>query len=345
MLLVTHENADGDALLDVKDILVAQSAKFAAVLQCVAVQVDDVYLVKRFEQRLAHATEGRIGQIRVVGDESDDAAAGLLDPALRVADELHVVVIEPFGIRLSERLAADREIAVGCIAGIVASHQGGNPLALVGRVAGIRGIAQDDHDRAFAFDCVGAAGLLFNGMHGHHAMISLLRGLKGVGQVHMQPFAVGHLHIRSAQRQRQPQMADHVRRHQQLEAEQPWQQVILDIAFPCALHPFLSNRRADQVHHLVEEGPGPGRRIEYQHSRHLRFSTWTGAGQLFGGGESQRQPEGRAQNPIHAAHDVGDDRARSEVDAAHLAHPRVVGREKSLVEVEHRLFASGDGGE
>ena len=63
-------------------------SSFAAVgrrllLLAVAVQVEDVDVVEGLHQALAHAAEGRVVQVAVVGDEGQDAVAGLLDAPLR----------------------------------------------------------------------------------------------------------------------------------------------------------------------------------------------------------------------------------------------------------------------
>jgi len=58
------------------------------------VEVEDVNLVEGFEQAFAHPAVREAVQINIVGDEADDALAGLLDAPLRPADEFDEVVVE-----------------------------------------------------------------------------------------------------------------------------------------------------------------------------------------------------------------------------------------------------------
>ena len=120
---VLDEEGDGDALADVEDVLVEASVGAGLFLERVAVQVEDVNLVEGAHQALAHAPEGRVVQVGVVGDHPNDAASGLFDLPLGEAQELHVVVLEPV-------LLLAKLLSVHLL--VVLDHTG-DPLARVGR--------------------------------------------------------------------------------------------------------------------------------------------------------------------------------------------------------------------
>jgi hypothetical protein len=145
-VLPTDEQGDGDALLDIEDVFVLAAVRRLLLLLAVAVQVEQVDIVEAAQQALAHIHEGGIVEIAVVGDEAEHAMAGLLDAPLREADELHVIVRQPLGLRwLLQGRAA-----------LVLGHQFLDPLALVGRVAGIGRIAQHHHHRQSFFTSAAA---------------------------------------------------------------------------------------------------------------------------------------------------------------------------------------------
>ena len=74
----------------------------------------------------------------------------------------------------------------------------------------------------------------------------------------------------------------------------------------------------DLLHHGQQEAASPGRRIEDMDVI---------------AGQAVMAAKMAAQQRVHAAHDVADDRLRREVDAALLAHDRVVRGEEILVEM------------
>ena len=55
-------------------------------------QVKKIDVVKRAHKTAPHVHEGRVIQITVIGDESQDAVAGLFDTSLGKANEFDVVV-------------------------------------------------------------------------------------------------------------------------------------------------------------------------------------------------------------------------------------------------------------
>ena len=103
---------------------------------------------KDAEQLLPHQAERGVVEIAVVGDEADDAAAGLLDVPLGQADELDVVVVQP-GLPLAEPLAAGPHVAADLV---VAAHEPGDPVVGVGGEAGEGRVAEDDGNCRIA-DC------------------------------------------------------------------------------------------------------------------------------------------------------------------------------------------------
>src|SRR6266487_5360658 len=91
-----YEDADGYALLNVEDVLVRRSTGRLFSLLTVTVEIKDIYIIKTLQQAAAHATEGGIIEIAVIGDEGQDAIACLLNVPLRQAYEFHIIVTEPF---------------------------------------------------------------------------------------------------------------------------------------------------------------------------------------------------------------------------------------------------------
>src|SRR5262245_54279757 len=89
------KHADGDGLVEAEGVFIAAAVGRDLVLLAVAVEIEDFDAWKDAEQFVPHEAERGVVQITVVGDEADDAAAGLLDAPLGQADELDVIVVEP----------------------------------------------------------------------------------------------------------------------------------------------------------------------------------------------------------------------------------------------------------
>ena len=107
-------------------------------------------VVEGVQVALPHAGEGEAVEPRVVGDEADDAAAGLLgDASLGHAEEADVEVVEPLSLGASH--APGGAVGGGKLALLVDGHAG---EAVVGRVA-------EDHEYGgVLLDALGAVALL-----------------------------------------------------------------------------------------------------------------------------------------------------------------------------------------
>ena len=119
----------------------------------------------------------------MVGDERHDALTRLLNPPLGEANELHIVVLQPLGVLLLQRLPvhllvvfeefADPSglfaLAGASVDGLLHLH-----IAAVGGVSAVGGIAQHDEDGFLAFDFGG-----FVGFAGDELAQQQLGGLDG----------------------------------------------------------------------------------------------------------------------------------------------------------------------
>ena len=263
------EQADGHPLLDVEYVLVLAPVRRAFLLLRIAVQVQQVNLVEALHQALAHPAEGRVVEIAVVGDEAQHALARALDPPLGEAEELDVIVVQPFRVPFAERFAVHPEIAAGLVGAVPASQQPGDPCAPVGGVPGIGWVAEHHHHRLLALHGVRPRRFAGDLTREQRPRTLLVRLLQRVGEEDPESPALRHGEpgLRSADLQRQLQVADGVGRHQQLEPGEARQQVIAHVVAPCAAEPLRLDRRPDTRHDLPKKAPGPRRRIEDQHAR------------------------------------------------------------------------------
>ena len=68
-------------------------------------QVKHIDLVEGLHETPAHAPEGGVVEIRMVGNHTDQALTSLLNLPLGEAQELHVVILKPLGISLPQRFS------------------------------------------------------------------------------------------------------------------------------------------------------------------------------------------------------------------------------------------------
>ncbi|HPL69495.1 MAG TPA: hypothetical protein PLR56_04840, partial [Brevefilum sp.] len=81
----------------------------------------------------------------MVGDHRHDALAGFVDLPLGKAQELDVIILQPFWIFLTQRFAVHRVIALRAVN--IGFQQLLRPCILVRRNAGIGRVAHDHQDR------------------------------------------------------------------------------------------------------------------------------------------------------------------------------------------------------
>ena len=176
------------------------------------------------------------------------------------------------------------------------------------------------------------------------ATSGFVRLFESVGQEDVEALPAGHREsgFGAGDLQGELQVAYRVGRHQQLETEQPRQQMVSHVVRPRPSEPLALDGRPDRRDDLPEEGAGAGCGVENQHARalcqrpvsrlevdHIRI------------GKTVREVEPVAQQAVDAAHDVGHDRLWRVVDAPHLAQFRVIRGEEILVEVDHWIIFHG----
>ena len=134
-------------------------------------------------------------------------------------------------------------------------------------------------------------------------------------------------------------MRHRVGRHQQFEAEQPRQEVVLDVTAP---EPRLAGGPIvfpDVLDHRVEERTCAASRVQNKHS--VRFlhdvlavhiPSFSKVREPFG------TPKALAKQIVHGAHDVRDNWLRRVVNTTALALGWVIGGQKRLVEVKNRIL-------
>jgi len=115
LLLVLDKKCDGHSLTDIKHIFILASFRGCFFFQTVAVKVQNIHLIKRFHQTLAHSPKSGIIQITVIGDHAHNPVSGLLDLPLSKAQELYIIVLEPFGVSLAQRFAVHYVITLGSV--------------------------------------------------------------------------------------------------------------------------------------------------------------------------------------------------------------------------------------
>src|SRR6266849_3424766 len=96
------EDANSHALLNIKDILVFCTIRRAFLLFAVSMQIKHINVIKTLHQTLAHPSKGGIIQVAMISDESENPMACLLDTPLCKAEKLHIVILQPFRISLSQ---------------------------------------------------------------------------------------------------------------------------------------------------------------------------------------------------------------------------------------------------
>ena len=195
-------------------------------------------------------------------------------------------------------------------------------MAAVGRVA------QHDHDGLVVLDLGGDTGFCLDVIFPNWLLLAfalLLFGLvKRVGQQDVQPVILIELATRFSQIETQTHVRQGVGRHQQLKAVQARQEATPYIVRPdtaLTAHGFVNF-----LHDGQQEAACPRRRIQ---------DVDVVAGQAVAAAKVA------AQQHVHAAHDVADDRLRREVNATLLAHDRVVRGEEVFVEMHDGVTLTG----
>src|SRR5437667_8884394 len=129
-----HENANGNSLLNVKNVLVFRTIKGLFLLFAITMQIKDIQVIETLQQAASHAPEGRVIQVAMIGDEGQDSIICLLNVPLREAHELYIVVTQPFCLTRFLQFWT---------AFFICGYQRIDPLALVCRMSSVWWITKD----------------------------------------------------------------------------------------------------------------------------------------------------------------------------------------------------------
>ena len=308
-------------------------------------QIEEINLIKGLHEILPHAAKRRVVQIAVVGDEGQHTLASLFNAPLPPAQELHIVVLQPFWVALAERFA---------IAEIIIADKLGNPFARVRAVAGVRRVAQDDEHRFVFLYLVGGVGLVAQGAQRAKLFGSVFQVLQRVREKDVDTLvalrrvapllAEERLLIHRRQRQADLEMRHRVRRHQEFKSKEPGQQMFVNVTAPLpGVLPGLK-LRANESQHGVKKRCRPGSRVENEHAMRLvadlLFAFLALDGDLLSVGQSFLDAELVFQEAVDALDDVVHHRLGRVIDAPQFAQLGVVGLQESFVEVNDRIAAA-----
>ena len=137
------------------------------------------------------------------------------------------------------------------------------------------------------------------------------------------------------------EMRHGVRRHEQLETEEPGQQVLMHVGGPKPGLVFLLEALADVFDDLKQERAGAGGGVENQNAVGFLLdllSVLLARESNFGFvRQTVFEAELLPQQPVNAFNDVRHHRLGRVINAAQFAEFRVVGGEEGFVEVNHRI--------
>src|SRR6266487_484842 len=109
-LLSFYEYPDSNTLLYIKNVLILCPIRCSFFFLCIAVQINYINIIETLHQALAHPAKGRVIQVAVISNKSEDTIACLFDAPLSKADKFHIVIIKPFRIAFSQRLTINLKI-------------------------------------------------------------------------------------------------------------------------------------------------------------------------------------------------------------------------------------------
>ena len=325
---VANPDGDGDWGLNGEHVIGLPRA------QIVAFQVNHPQVIERPAQQLAHSGKARPGQIRRGGDETDDARPALTLEHLpqRPAPEVDVIVVEILGVQSQAERVQRRDEIPQNPRPLPMRVAVANPAALAGlpHIPGVQylpvigWIAQTHQHRRVRLHFLCPPVFLAQRLVDQRQVPRR----RGVGRLQ----GVGQINVRAVRRQRpafrqhplaQPQMRHRIRSHQNLER--------MEIARPDrrCLRPHsrpLGRRHPRQA--MIQRGEdisaGAGGGVERDHFRINKGKLRVEAGFQQFGDQRHLRPH---------------DRNRRVVDAAILAHLRVVDRQKIFVEIKPRIAA------
>ena len=97
-------------------------------------KIENINIVKYLHEALAHATKSGVIQIAVVADKGQNAIAGLFYAPLGKPNELYIIVVQPFGVFLAQRLTVYFKVVACLLSGLCvkAVQQAADPFACIG---------------------------------------------------------------------------------------------------------------------------------------------------------------------------------------------------------------------
>ena len=113
-------------------------------------------------------------------DETNDAFTSLFDIMLGQTNELHIVIIQPFGITFVQGMLPTWFF-------FIILHQRHNPLAFVLAFSTVRRITYNNHHRAVTLDSIGLCGFATKPTCKEGAGL-IVAFFKRIGQVNFQTF-------------------------------------------------------------------------------------------------------------------------------------------------------------
>lgn len=217
-------------------------------------QIDDVNLAEGVEKLLAHAAKGDVIEIAVIGDIGDNAAARLLDTPLAEAQEFDIIIANPLGILFADALPIDLKIII---------DQAVNPLSLVGAVAAVGRVANDNLNRLFVFDAGGAGGFALDILGKRHGVGAGGMIFQRIGEIDIETLITREGIARLFKQNPNFGMGDGVRGNEQFKAKQTREQIFLYMARPLAFLPgVVAVRLANVLDDAIEKCARSGGWIE-----------------------------------------------------------------------------------
>ena len=172
-------------------------------------EIKNIDIIESAHQVLAHPAKGWIVEVAMVGDHSHDAMPGLLNFPLGKPEKLDVIVLEPFRVLLTQRLA---------IYLLVIVNQPLYPVTLVARMARIGWITQDAKNRRLFLDLAGKTGFFGkSGIERHVGLFEFLR-IKGIREIEGHTLIVGKPVAKLFEKKAHLEVADRVGGHHQLKS-------------------------------------------------------------------------------------------------------------------------------
>ncbi len=189
-------------------------------------QIKHINLIKGFYQALAHAPEGGIIQIAMIGDQAHDAFSRLVYLPLGKAQELYIVILQPFGVLFPQRYPIYRVIILRTIQS--GFHQFFCPLVGVFAGSAIGWIAHDHQNRLFFFHLVCQLTFFGDLMRVDSVQLRWHIRLQSIGQEQLKALILAHVIFHFRQQIADLQVPHRVGSHHQFNGIEMRQDMLFD---------------------------------------------------------------------------------------------------------------------